>query len=236
MLKGCWRLPMVVLLLAVAPGCVGEIRETTTARTATEQLLLSTAAERAIARLGDLDGLVRGRRVHIDDARFVSVDSEFVISALRHHVADRGGLLVQPPPGGEDKPPPPELVLEVRSAALGIKDTSWGVGIPALPLPIPQTTMITTTPPAYLFYRGKQEGWAKLQLWIYDPATRRYIARSKVLWGHSYYSTWWVLFVGPFDWSNDVYPEEEALEKPPPEDGAQGGSGPGKGQDGHGGR
>src|SRR3954471_23400905 len=40
------------VLLAIglfSTGCIGGIRETTTARTSTEQLLISTAAERAIA-------------------------------------------------------------------------------------------------------------------------------------------------------------------------------------------
>src|SRR5207302_61646 len=42
-------------LLLCGAGCVGSIRETTTARTSTEQLLVSTAAERAIARFNNVE-------------------------------------------------------------------------------------------------------------------------------------------------------------------------------------
>ncbi|MFC1706046.1 DUF6655 family protein [Planctomycetota bacterium] len=199
-------LAAAILTLAIVNGCVGEIRETTTPRTSTEQLLLTTAAERAIGKFEDAEKLLRGKSVAIDDSRFEALEKGYVVSALRHYVSERGALLV-PYPGGDGKAAP-DLVLEIRSGALGINDTSWGIGIPALPLPVPQTTLTTTSPPAYLFFRGKQEGWAKLQLWLYNPVTHGLVARSGDLWGHSYYSTWWILFLGPFDFSNDIYPED----------------------------
>ncbi len=198
----------LIALLSLA-GCVGDIRETTTLRTSTEQLLLSTAAERAIARL-PFDSLgIAGRRVFIDDTRFSSYDKGYVLSALRHFLSARGVVLI------EEVSDEPERVLELRNGALGINDASWGIGLPPLPLPIPQTTLTTQTPSLYLFYRDKQEGWAKLQLWVYDPDTRGYIASSGDLWGKAYYSAWWIFFMGPFDFSNDIYPDEDALADPP---------------------
>lgn len=191
-------------------GCIGNIRETTTARTSTEQLLVSTAAERAIAQFGNVDKELRGRRVAIDDTKFESVDKPYAVSAIRHYVSEHGGTLVPLAPSKDaaGKDVLPERVLEVRNGALGINDVSWGVGVPALPMPIPQTSMATVTPPLYLFYRGKQEGWAKFQFWIYDPRQEVYVAKSKDLWGHTYYSKWWFLMIGPFDFSNDIYPSD----------------------------
>jgi hypothetical protein len=63
----------------------------------------------------------------------------------------------------------------------------------------------------YLVYREKQVGWAKFQLWLYDPARGTYVAKSGDLWGTAYASQWWILFAGPFDFSNDVYPDEDDL-------------------------
>ncbi len=213
------RMPFCLCLLALLlAGCVGEVRETTTQRTSTEQLLLSTAAERAIDRC-PFDSLgLAGLRVAIDDSHFESYDKGYVLSSLRHALSEQGVVLV-PAEGlpGEhegDAPLKPQRILELRSGALGVNDNSWGIGLPPLPLPIPQTNLTTETPSLYLFYRGKQEGWAKLQLWVYDPDTRVYLAKSGDLWGHSYYSSWWILFMGPFGFSNDIYPEEEAVADP----------------------
>ena len=78
-------------------------------------------------------------------------------------------------------------------------------------LPIPQTNLTSMTPALYLFYKSRQEGWAKFQFWIYDPRQNAYVAKSKDLWGHTYYSKWWIFFIGPFDWSNDIYPDEATV-------------------------
>ncbi|MHC4392006.1 MAG: hypothetical protein ACYS22_11915, partial [Planctomycetota bacterium] len=48
-----------------------------------------------------------------------------------------------------------------------------------------------------------------LQLWIYDPRRMTYVAGSKDLWGRSYSTQWWLFFLGPFDFSNDIYPGED---------------------------
>ncbi len=201
-------LVVVATLVALSTtGCIGSIRETTTARTSTEQLLVSTAAERAIARFDNVDKELRGKRVAIDDTRFESVDKAYAVSAIRHYVAEHGATLV-PLAGAKE---PPERVLEIRSGALGINDTSWGIGLPSLPLPIPQTSLNTASPPLYLFFRGKQEGWAKFQFWVFDPRQESYVAKTKDLWGHSYYSKWYFFGIGPFDFSNDIYPDEKEL-------------------------
>ena len=203
--------------LALATGCIGNIRETTTARTSTEMLLISTAAERAVADLDVSD--LRGKRVAIDDSRFDSVDKPYVVSALRHHVAEAGATLLPDAKGlkvkdaaGKDTEVLPERIVELRNGALGIYDKGWGIGVPPLPLPVPQTSLTMVTPGIYFFYRSKQEGWAKFQAWVYDPKELAYRSKSKDLWGHTYASKWWFLFVGPFDWSNDVYPDVDLLD------------------------
>jgi hypothetical protein len=210
-------LGFVAAFLAVSStGCIGGIRDTTTARTSTEQILVSTAAERAIAGFDNVEQELKGKRVAIDDTRFESVDKAYAVSGIRHFVSEHGGLLCPlAPPKIKDKDgkdvdgPGPDRVLEIRNGGLGINDTSFGLGLPALPLAVPSVTVTAMSPPLYLFFRGKQEGWAKFQFWIYDPKQEAYVAKSKDLWGHTYYSKWYVLFVGPFDFSNDIYPEDK---------------------------
>jgi hypothetical protein len=189
-------------------------RETTTPRTSTEQLLVSTAAERAVAQFDNAEEQLKGKKVFVDDHLFDSVDKPYAVSAVRHYCSEHGAILLPAATemvkfaDGKETAVPAERILEIRNGALGLEDKGWGFGIPSLPLPIPQTSISTASPPLYFFFRGKQEGWAKFQIWIYDPRQNAYVAKSKDLWGHTYYSKWWILFIGPFDWSNDVYPDE----------------------------
>ena len=66
---GFLRILFVALILAPLAGCVGEVRATTTARTSTEQLLISTAAERAIAQFGSAEEHLKGKRMIFGPSR-----------------------------------------------------------------------------------------------------------------------------------------------------------------------
>lgn len=214
------RLPssgQVVLAAGLLCLAACSVRETHTARTATEQLLISTAAERAVERFDPLAQTLKGLRVAVDASKYESVDKPYVVSAVRHLVCERGGLLVDlggtkyKDKDGKEAVLAPQRVVEVRGAALGIRDDAFGFEIPTLPLPIPQTSLTSILPAFRLIKRIKQESWAKIQLWIYDPADRSYVAESKPLWGSAYYSQWYFFSAGPFDFSEDIYPSPDDL-------------------------
>ena len=195
----------LVLSSVFFTGCIGGIRDSTTARTASEILLISTAAERAVAKY-DASAL-EGKRVYIDEGRFESVDKPYVISALRDHLAGSGVTLTgSKDPITKDKADGADFVIELRNGTLGIWDGDFVVGIPQLPMSA-QGSPTVLLPPLYLFRRLSAQGFAKFQFWIYDAATTKFIGRSPDLWGHSYYNQWWWFGVGPFDGSNDIYPE-----------------------------
>lgn len=209
----------LVLATAVFCGCTGGIRETTTARTSTEQLLVSEAAARAIKKYeGDVKKLLSGRRVAIDDSRFESLHKPYGISAIRNLLARNKVTIVPIAPekvktkGGKEIERHPDYILEIRAAALGIKDSDFGFGVPPLPIPIPQTNLTSVAPGLFLFNRDKQEGWAKFQFWLYQPKTKTYLSQSKDLWGKTYYTQWTFFGIGPFDFSEDIYPDESVGE------------------------
>lgn len=209
------RTPLVVsalLLVATGPGCTGNIRETTSPRTATEMLLVSTAAARAVWQYDATP--LDGRRVYLDLTNFESIDKGFVSSALRDHLSGSGAILVDEieAVGGQ---PGADVVVEVRNGALGIYDGDFVLGIPQLPITVPGLTTALVTPALYIFRRDTAQGWAKFNIWAYDPRTRRYLGRSRELWGQAYYNQWFWFGIGPFDGSNDIFPEwsyEQLLE------------------------
>lgn len=191
-------LPLLLLAVASLPGCIGNIRDTTTVRTAHEILLISTAAQRAV-REYDATPLAR-RRVFVDMRYFDSIDKSYVESSLRQHLADNRAVLV-------DQSAAADLVLEVRNGTLGIWDGDFVLGIPQLPVSYPGAPGAILLPPLYAFRRLSHQGYAKFQLWLFEPKTLAFLGRSQDLWGSAYYNQWWLLGIGPFDSSNDIFPD-----------------------------
>lgn len=164
--------PLVLSLALLASGCLGNIRDTTTARGSTEMLLLSSAVESAISRW-DVTAL-KGRRVFLDTQFLDTVDEPYVTSSLRFRAARGGAILVDRPEA--------ELVVEVRCGAFACWDGDYMLGFP--PLPFGQFDLTVTTP-SYTIGNTSRQAWAKLQLFVYEPETRAVLATSGDLWGAS---------------------------------------------------
>lgn len=204
------RLPALLTWGLVACALLGSgctVRETTTPRTATEVLLVSTAAERAVQSYDA--GPLAGRRVAIDLSRYEGIDKSYVESALRTQVVRGGGRLVKDLRAKRPEAPPPEVVIEVRSGTLGIWDGDFTIGFPPMDVGSAVEEAPITTPPLYLVNRGSQQGYCKLQLFSYELASQRVLQREHELWGRSYYNEWWVLGFGPFLGDQDIYLEED---------------------------
>jgi len=78
----------VAVLAAALAGC-GTVRETLPPRSAMEQLLISTAADRAVEEL-PTDWLV-GKAGHLDISNLDCYDKPYVVQRLREAVLDAGG-------------------------------------------------------------------------------------------------------------------------------------------------
>jgi len=198
-------LPALACLALLVSGCT--VRETTTPRTATEVLLVSTAAERAIKSYDA--GPLAGRRVAIDASRYQGIDKSYVVSALRSQVVRGGGRLVKDLRATRPEAPPPEVMIELRSGTLGIWVGDFTIGVPPLDVSSAVEGRPLTTPPLYLINRGSQQGYCKVQLFSYELESQAVLQREHELWGRSYYNEWWVLGFGPFLGDQDIYLEED---------------------------
>lgn len=196
--------PLLCVLLA---GCmIGGIRSTTTARTPTEQLLLSTSAERAFDRC-DFAHL-KGKRVFVDAEFLESLDEGYVESVLRDRVAAAEAELV-------DTADEATVVVELSCATHGVNDPAWLIGIPMFPGTIPGVADVTAQIPAFTIGFDPQYGWAAFQVWSYDARTGVTLDLAEV-WGRAQ--------TGMF---SDITPSlveqvEEALEEEPAEEPADG--------------
>jgi hypothetical protein len=139
-----------LLLLSACSSVV----ETLPERSATEQLLLSTAADKAVAELEM--PLPKGAKVYLDESRFEAYDRGYALGALRARLLREGAALVA-------KRDEADLILEARAGALSINDSDELLGIPSFEVPVPLAGVFET-PQLALYKRSEQVGVAKLGL------------------------------------------------------------------------
>jgi hypothetical protein len=180
--------------LLVQTGC-HSLNVSEPKRTATEQLLLSTAADRA---LQDVDlAPLRGKKVFMEERYFESYDQEYILGAIRELISKNGALLVREANDAD-------IILEARSGGLGIDSRIGLLGIPAIPFPIPMVGTIST--PEVAFYKSElHDSIGRFVLLAYDKNTGAFIHSTGSLPGKSYFHYYKVL--GFFHWRNTDIPE-----------------------------
>lgn len=176
-------LPVLAGMLGVFffGGCMGTPRVTDPKETAIEQLLLSTATDRALmgVSLKKLEGkkvfveerslevadnvYLKYKEVFLETNGFERAEKAYVIGLVSILLGKHGALIV------EDKKDA-EVVAVITTGALSIDRADSLVGIPAVTLPIPLAGNLET--PEIAFYKAiKQSGIAKFAINIYDKST-----------------------------------------------------------------
>jgi len=178
-----------LMLLATWAGC-GTTKWSDTARTATEQLLISDSIDRAVSRL-DLRALA-GKRVYVDETPIKQVtDCAYLASAIRQQVLASGAIL-------KEKKEEAEYILEVRGA-VGTDRNDILFGIPATSLPaVTGATYPSTIPEIAFAKKTDQRGVAKISLFAYNRETGRPVWQSGAAPVESQTKALWVLGAGPF--------------------------------------
>ena len=197
-----YRLVKSVAFLAAVPwlsACTTE-RATSPIRTATEQLLISTAADRAAEKLADQ--IMPNIRAYLETDLINAPDASYAALAIRDRLLRRGVQLV-------DDKSMADAVIEVRIGALSTDETSIFLGTPSLPLPtLPgYTTTGVLLPALNVFKRARAQATAKFAATGYDPKTGKLIVATEPQYGYSQKVDWAVLFF--FSWTNQDYLDPE---------------------------
>ncbi|MCE9649801.1 MAG: hypothetical protein K8R18_09285 [Parvibaculum sp.] len=186
---------LAALLLALA-GCTTG-KTSSPPRTATEQLLISTAADRAAKNLALQ--MPSDKALYIDTSNFDGTDSKYAISAIKAELLRRGGRLVL----DRNKA---DAIVEISSGALSIDESSSIVGIPQFDIPVPAAGNLTF-PEIALFKKQERQGIAKFSAFGYDAKSGALLAAAEPDYGMSHTTEWVVaLFIS---WNtSDILPEE----------------------------
>jgi hypothetical protein len=180
------------LLLA---GCT-TARSTAPLRTATEQLLISTAADRAAQQLAL--GIPTGTKVFVDSRYFQGYDDGYALAAIRTQMLKSGLMVV-------DDRALAEAVVMVSSGALSTDQNSLLIGVPQLTVPYLPAGNSVTVPEIALFKQAEEKGVAKFVATGYDAKTGKLLATTDPRYGFSHNTNHTVLLF--FSWSTgDIIP------------------------------
>ncbi|MGE5146759.1 MAG: DUF6655 family protein [Candidatus Eiseniibacteriota bacterium] len=189
-------LPLLGIAALALAGCTTE-RETSPPRTATEQLLISTAADRAAQQVSLT--VPKGAKLFVDSSNFEGTDAKYAIGALREQLLKGGGRLV-----AERKDA--DYVVEIRSGALSIDEDSILVGIPKMQIPIPLAGSFSF-PEIALFKKEQRKGVAKFAAAGYGAKDGQFADASAPRYGFSHETEWVVLLF--ISWkTDDILPED----------------------------
>lgn len=184
-------------LLSLA-GCSTQV-ESNPARTATEQMLISTAADRAARKL--CTNLPAKGRVFVDASNFEGTDGKYAIGAIRAVLLQKGAALV-------DDRKKAETIIEIRSGALSTDQKSLLIGIPAFTIPLPLASGGLPIPEIAFYKDSEQKGVAKFAAIAYTAKDGNMLAVQEPQYGLSHNTDYTVLFF--ISWkSNDATAKEE---------------------------
>ena len=180
------RIVPLAWLLASLGGCA-TTKESDTARTGLEQLLVSSAVDRALDKV-DLSP-VRGAKVFVEEKYLDCVDKNYVLVALHQRLLNNGSTLA-------DKADDADVLLQISSGGVGTDRQEKFVGVPEIPLAPPSPIML---PKLAIFSRTRANGTAKLMVVAYDAKSKRPVINQGVALARSDMKGWKFFGAGPLE-------------------------------------
>lgn len=191
-------LPATLTLLGALAlsGCT-TMRESAPQRTAREQLLISTAADRAAEKLNLK--IPTGTKLFVDPQFVEGTDSKYAVATVRDRLLRNGARLVE-------KREQAEAVVEVRAGALSMDERQMLVGIPSWDVPVPLAGGAFKVPEVALYAEKERVGVAKLAATSYAAADGKLIDSTGPQSGYAHeFEKTVLLFV---TWRSTDVPEE----------------------------
>ena len=188
---------LALFLGALCTGC-GTTRVTDSRRTATEQLLLSGAIDRAVDDI-DCEPLANKSIYFEIDMVQPSEDLRYLIDTMRQKLLASGCTL-------KDKKADAEVVVNLRVGVVGTDSNRVIFGVPSVNVPPVLAAVggspmsVPSIPEVPLVTKQAQRGVAKIGLFAYDQKTGKAVWQSGALPTSSTASEVWVLGAGPWQW------------------------------------
>jgi len=192
-------LALAIVALVATLGC-GTTRTSHTARTATEQLLISDAVDRTVQQINFK--VLAGELVFFDTSQMNEVvDKGYVISCMRQHLLACGCVM-------KEKREDATFIIEPRVGVVGTDSNDLMFGIPAFSVPQVATGSVlpSSVPEIAFAKRRDQMGVAKIAVFAYRRETGEPVWQSGMAMNKSTANDIWLFGAGPFQ-KGTIYDE-----------------------------
>lgn len=200
---------MITILIGLLGGGCASIRVTDPPRTASEEFLLSGAAQKAVDQL-TVDAL-RDRLVWIETGYLISTtqpfDRSFLVGEVRqpsfedvYLIAAMRAKLLQSGVRLAKRRDQAQIVVEMRSGGLSIDRIEFLLGIPSTAVPSYNnavSTIAVATPELSILKSTKQHGFASVAYVAYWADTGELLTASGPYVGRTIREDYWILGTGP---------------------------------------
>ena len=190
---------LALLVLPTLAGGCATIRTTDPPHTATEQFLLSSAAQAAVDQVSA--DTLRDRIVYIDTTYLTTAwqtapELSFLTGQFRAKLLEGGARLA-------DRREAAQIILELRSGGVGIDRLEFLLGIPSIGLSSlagaasAAAAAPLITPELALLKSTRQYSFASVAFVAYWADTGELLTSSGPFVGKRYREDWWILGTGP---------------------------------------
>jgi len=198
-----------MLAMMLIGGCA-TLRVSDPPRTADEQFLQSEAISQAIAELSFV--ALRDQRVYVDstylyEGNFPSSEQSFLLGELRNRMLIEGAAVAQSRSEAD-------VILEVRSGAIGVNRSDFLLGFPGVNGPIGQVEATGSVdvpvilPELAILKSRTQSGYASVSVTAYFADTGELVASSGPFVGKTQRVDYWFFGLGPRT-SGNIRPAED---------------------------
>jgi len=186
---------VVYFLMVIALTGCGTTKWTDTSRTATEQLLLSNAMDRAVGNM-NFSTLLFNKSIWIDNTAIVNAtDSPYFVSAIRQHLLANGAKIME-------KKEEADYIVELRAGAVGTNRNDLMIGVPALNVPTGWAqnyfSGATAVPEIAIYKKTQQRAVVKVAAFVYNRKTNAPLWQSGNIQTESRVRDVWAFGAGPF--------------------------------------
>jgi len=184
---------IVYCLMAITLTGCGTTKWSDTSRTATEQLLLTSAMDRAVGKMNFT--ALFNKTAFIDSTAITNAtDSQYFISMVRQHLLASGAKVVE-------KKEEADYVVELRAGTVGTDRNDLMVGVPSLTLPTGGASQLltgtTAVPEIAIIKRTDQRAVVKVAAFVYNRKTNSPFYQSGNIQTESRIRARWIFGAGP---------------------------------------
>ena len=183
--------PVMLCALAAAfvfSGCTSP-RITETGRSAVEQMLLSGVVDLGLGR-ADFSEFA-GKKAFIEyDYLAPQVDKPYVQGVFEKQLA-KNGVIVSRDAKESD------ILIQILCGVLATDTTKFTIGLPQLPIPIPDTSLNVAIPELPLFQKLTRSGYGKFGFTVLDSKTRKPVKVFGNIMARTSYTNWFIFLI-PF--------------------------------------